>query len=192
MGGALSFSKDPGFDFAFEGNRQRGIDAAASCDVLRPSEKLSLALGASILRFVGESQSNLVQLRTLNATADVSLRYALLPILPVFVRAAFGFVTAETRIDTGMQRVTGSDIAPMGQLGGGVVLQSAPGWLERPSGRLAKLTLGLTVEGGMAFGPALAPRIDATSTYGTTQNYPVLGKLDATAPYLRLLGTLRF
>jgi hypothetical protein len=192
LGGVLLFSKDPGFDFAFEGNRQRGIDAAASCDVFRPVDKLNLALGASVRRFVGESEAGQVHLRTLNATADVSLRYELLPVLPVFVRAAFGFASAEARIDTGARSVTGSDIAPLGQIGAGVVLQTAPGWFESPSRRLAKLTFGLTVEGGMGFGPALAPRFDATTSYGTTQYYPSLGKLDATAPYLRLLGTLRF
>jgi hypothetical protein len=194
-GGVLTWPSDPGYDVFDDEGPQRGYDLAASYDLLRPLPELALSLGASVRGTRGESSDGQLALRGLVGTLDLSARYALIPVLPVFARVGVGMARANLVLapdDAALARHDDTDRGFAAELGAGVVLCTAPGWLESPSGRFAQLSFGLSAEAGYRFGQALAPRIARSSELGVAQRSAQLGGLDVATPYLRLLGTLRF
>jgi hypothetical protein len=194
-GGVLTWPSDPAYEVFVDGGPQRGYDLAASFDVARPLPDLALSLGASVRGTRGESSDGQLALRGLVGTLDLSVRYALLPVLPVFARVGVGMARANLVLapdDTALPRHDDTDRGFAAELGAGVVLCTAPGWFESSSGRLAQLSFGLSAEAGYRFGQALTPRIARGTELGVAQWSAQLGGLDVATPYLRLLGTLRF
>lgn len=194
-GGVLSWPSDPGYDVFVDTGPSRGFDLGFGYDVFRPRPELALSLGASVRGTRGESRDGQLSLRGLVGTVDLAARYALLPVLPVFARVGVGMARARLvhePDDASLPRLDGTDRGAAVELGGGVVLCSAPGWFETSTGRLAQLSFGFSAEAGYRFGPTLAPRFSRSDELGVAQRTAQPGGLDVGTPYLRLLGTLRF
>jgi hypothetical protein len=195
MGASLQWPSDDGYRVAGIGDRQAHFDLFATYDVAKLSENWVLAAGASFLTLGGADEKSVeLSLRTLQA--DLTLRYRGCDWFVPHLRAAAGatFLRLEIEDTELATSYEGKARTFAGNLGAGFTLRTKTRFFETDRGRLASLSFGLRVEGGMVLAPVADPKLEIGSNVaeGIEQRQAELGKLDLSAPYLRLAVVTRF
>lgn len=193
VGGSLLWRNDRAQRVLLDDERTGALELFAAHDVWSPFRGAVLALGASLRseRARGEDDQDL---RSYAVQAEALARYGVTSWLWPHVRAAVGGVT--TRLQ---QRDSAAGIdfedrsgSALGTFGAGFTLRTPTRMFETHGGRLASLSMGVLVEGGYTVAKdadlTLRPTTDSEVQRATFS----LGAVQRSAPYLRIMGVLRF
>jgi len=193
VGGSLLWYQDNGYEKVYGDAYGGAIDVFASYDIWTPTRGLVIAAGLS-LRNERHDRSQVFELRQNTIQAELTARLVLTSWLQPHVRAAVG--VAITRFESADQRaqVDYEDRATgvASTFGAGFTLRTPTRLFETHNGRLSSLSVGVLVEGGYTLGSAAKLAAKPTESGELTRSTFPLGKLDRTAPYLRIMGVLRF
>lgn len=194
-GASLLWPSDEGYRVAGIGDRQAHFDLFATYDVWQASEHWVLSAGASFRTLLGDDEPD-VELGVHTLQADLTARYRGCSWLVPHARVAAGvtFMRMEIEDVAVGNAYEGKDQTFAGNLGAGFTLRTKTRFFETQGGHLASLSLGLLVEGGMVLAPAADPKLapPADAAEGIEQRTADLGKLDLSAPYVRLAAVTRF
>lgn len=192
VGGGFVWNDDRGYALV-TGERIPQLEVFASYDVLQPIKPLVISLGASLRHHASSEQ--LLEIADSTLQADVMARWGVRSWLWPHLRGGIGSVWTRVNLDgaEGGGTIDERDRALAGTLGGGLTLRTPTRTFETHQGRFASLSLGVLVEGGYTF--AKDARIVGTPGGGTSDidRSPVnLGRLERSAPYMRIMGVIRF
>jgi hypothetical protein len=131
-------------------------------------------------------------LSTNRYSAGASVRYELLSFLDPHIRLSAGVTAAEVAIDTLTGSIEQDETLFSGTLGAGFTVHTPAGVLGRRR-FMSGVILGLTAEGGYTLESPMEVSSRTTDKGG---RIPItessLGKVERSAPYLRIAGAVRF
>jgi hypothetical protein len=191
-GGGFVWYDDPGYRRA--GNeRRRTMDVLVSYDVLQPSRNLVIAAGASLRRSV--TDGDLLELADHTLQAELLARLQASSVLVPHLRASLGAEWTRAKLQDAGQggAIEDRDVALASSFGVGLTLKTPSRAFEGHNGRAASLSFGVLVEGGYTL--AKAASFAGTPSGGSDdveRSSVRLGSLPRSAPYLRILGVVRF
>jgi len=192
-GGGLAWNDDPGYRLAGDKRRPQ-FDAMASYDILQPTKHLVISLGASIRHAKAEADDALTIVDN-TLQAELMARLAFPSWIWPHVRASVGGAWTRVKLSDGVGThgtIEDRDVGLVSSFGGGITLRTPARALETASGHLASLSLGVLVEGGYNLGQAASLSGVPSGSTDVARGAVKLGSLDRNAPYLRILGVVRF
>jgi hypothetical protein len=193
VGGSLLWRNDRAQEVLSSDEHLGAFELFASYDVWTPFRGAVLAVGASLRSEAARGESD-YDLRSHSVQAELQARYGVTSWFWPHVRAAVGGVTTrfqqhDRAADLDFEDRSGSVV---GTFGAGFTLRTPTRMFETHRGRLASLSLGLLVEGGYTVAPDADLTLEPTRGSELSRATFALGSVQRSAPYLRIMGVLRF
>lgn len=193
IGAAYQFRSDNGYERLGAEKPQTELDIFASYDVWQPLTKLVVAAGASYRRGEDGSEGDLSVIRHA-LLGEVVARYKWLGWFSPHARLALGWqhMHAELAEDDSSLALEDNADKAIGMVGAGLTVHTPHRAFETHRGRFASLSFGVLFEAGYSVTSAAQFNLRAQSDGEVAQRAVSVGKLDASAGFLRVLAVTRF
>ncbi|MDB4940725.1 MAG: hypothetical protein JWP97_259 [Labilithrix sp.] len=193
VGGSLLWRNDHAEHVLSKHKATGALDVFATYDVWSPMRGAVIAVGAS-LRHEAWLGNDDYSLHNNAVQAELMARYGVTRWLWPHVRAAVGGVTSHFKQRDTLARLDYDDrsSSAIGTFGAGFTLRTPARLFETHRGWLASLSFGLLVEGGYTVAKPADFHLKPTQSGDLARSTFAVGSVDRSAPYLRLMGVLRF
>jgi hypothetical protein len=193
VGGSRLWQQDDGYERLSQDESSGALELFASYDVWAPTRGLVIAAGASF-RSQAYDSDDAYQLQHSTVQAELLARLVVTSWWMPHLRAAVGGVVTrfESRDASAVTEYEDRDAGVASTFGAGFTLSTPRRLFETRGGRLSSLAVGVLVEGGYTLAKAATLAAKPTESSEITRATFSLGKLERSAPYLRIMGVLRF
>lgn len=195
VGGSVLWRRDHGYDVFRDGSHNGALELTASYDVWTPFPRTIVAAGLSfrLEPLVDDGPLDLrLQHRTVQA--ELSARYGATRWLWPHLRAAVGLVGSQLRAhdEAADIRFSDRDLDVASTFGAGFTVRTPARTFETFHGHLSSLSLGVLVEAGYTLAKASTLDAKPTESGEIARARFSVGSLARSAPYLRIMGVVRF